>query len=66
MPATTEPISTPAPVNGAPPEAEPFREEVLVRELRRLLRGLRFGAIELVVHDGVVTQIERREKLRLR
>lgn len=29
------------------------------------LRGLRFGSVEIVVHDGRVVQIERRERLRL-
>jgi hypothetical protein len=31
----------------------------------RALRGLRFGSVELVVHDGRVVQIERRERVRL-
>ena len=33
--------------------------------LHEVLKGLRFGAVELVVHDGRVVQIERRENLRL-
>ncbi len=33
--------------------------------LRRAVRGLRFGSVELLVHDGRVVQIERREKVRL-
>lgn len=40
-------------------------ESRVVREIARQLRGLRFGSIEVVVHDGAVTQIERREKVRL-
>ncbi|HTO43171.1 MAG TPA: YezD family protein [Burkholderiales bacterium] len=32
--------------------------------LARLIREVRFGSIEIVVHDGRVTQIERREKVR--
>lgn len=28
------------------------------------VRNLRFGSVEVVVHDGRVTQIETREKLR--
>ena len=32
--------------------------------LTRLIRELRFGSIEIVVHEGRITQIERREKLR--
>ena len=35
------------------------------REIQRALRGLRFGSIEIVVHDSQVVQIERREKTRL-
>ncbi len=31
----------------------------------RALRGLRFGSVEIVVHDGRVVQIERRERVRL-
>jgi len=39
-----------------------------VRAIERLsaaLRGLRFGVVTAVVHDGVVVSIERTEKLRL-
>ncbi|QQR73892.1 MAG: YezD family protein [Holophagales bacterium] len=37
----------------------------LAPQLARALAELRFGAVELVVHDGRVVQIERRERLRL-
>lgn len=30
----------------------------------RALRDLRYGSVEVVVHDGRVVQVERREKLR--
>jgi hypothetical protein len=33
--------------------------------VRAQVRGLRFGVVQLVVHDGRVTQIERTEKTRL-
>ena len=36
----------------------------LLRELRQALRSIRFGAIELVIHDGRVVQLERRERVR--
>ena len=36
----------------------------LLRELRKALRSIRFGAIELVIHDGRVVQLELREKVR--
>ena len=36
----------------------------LLRELRQALLAIRYGAIELVIHDGRVVQLERREKVR--
>jgi len=36
----------------------------LLRELRKALRTIRFGAIELVIHDGRVMQLELRERVR--
>ncbi|HEY0975321.1 MAG TPA: DUF2292 domain-containing protein [Solimonas sp.] len=35
------------------------------RELLRALDGLRFGTVEITVHNGRIVQIERREKVRL-
>jgi len=32
--------------------------------LTRLVSELRFGSIEIVVHEGRITQMERREKVR--
>jgi hypothetical protein len=37
----------------------------LLQELILALRSIRYGAIELVIHDGRVVQLERREKVRL-
>ena len=36
-----------------------------VRSVVQAVRAIRFGAVELVIHDGRVVQIERREKVRL-
>jgi hypothetical protein len=33
--------------------------------VREKVEGLRFGVVQLTVHDGRVTQIERTEKTRL-
>jgi hypothetical protein len=33
--------------------------------VREKVEGLRYGIVQLVVHDGRVTQIERTEKTRL-
>jgi hypothetical protein len=37
----------------------------LAREFLRAVRGLRYGSVEITIHDGEVVQIERREKVRL-
>jgi hypothetical protein len=37
---------------------------LLLRELVDALWSIRYGAIELVIHDGRVVQLERREKVR--
>jgi hypothetical protein len=33
-------------------------------QIALVLQGIRFGSVEIVIHDGKVVQIERREKLR--
>jgi hypothetical protein len=40
--------------------------EISTRELGVLdaLRKVRFGSVEVVIHDGQVVQIERKEKVR--
>lgn len=35
-------------------------------QIQEALRGLRYGAVNIVVQDGVVVQIDRTEKRRLR
>ncbi|MBM3965149.1 MAG: DUF2292 domain-containing protein [Planctomycetes bacterium] len=37
-----------------------------LEQIRQALRGLRFGNVTIVVLDGVVVQIDRTEKRRLR
>jgi hypothetical protein len=36
-----------------------------LRVVRQKVESLRYGVVQLVVHDGRVTQIERTEKTRL-
>ncbi len=36
----------------------------ILHALRDALRTIRFGAVELVIHEGRVVQLERREKVR--
>ncbi|MBI5525437.1 MAG: YezD family protein [Deltaproteobacteria bacterium] len=40
-------------------------ERLLVDRILRALKGIRYGAVEIVVHDSKVVQIERKEKYRL-
>ncbi|MES2547177.1 MAG: YezD family protein [Pseudomonadota bacterium] len=37
----------------------------ILRAVQDLKNGSGFGSIEIVIHEGRVTQIEKREKLRL-
>ena len=34
-------------------------------EVAKALTGLRYGSVEITVHDGKVTQIEAKKKIRL-
>ena len=54
------------PHNGRRPAAA-ARElaDAELSEVRDSLRGLRFGAVEIIVQDGVIVQINRTEKRRL-
>jgi len=40
--------------------------EEALEQIRVLLRGLRYGSVNIIVQDGVVIQIDRMEKRRLR
>jgi hypothetical protein len=48
------------------PEPVDDRREQELQQIRDALRGLRFGSVNVVVQDGVVVQIDRTEKRRLR
>lgn len=55
--------------NGSIPPALGGRQLPSDEELREIsasLRGLRFGSVNIVVQDGVIIQIDRVEKRRLR
>lgn len=43
---------------------KPVAPEVIA-QIVRALKGLQYGAVEIVIHGGNVTQIERREKVRI-
>jgi hypothetical protein len=47
------------------PAQRPLEAPEWLALVREKVEGLRFGVVQLVVHDGRVTQIERTEKTRL-
>ncbi len=54
---STEPASS--------PEAFQNKEREIAQTILNALRGMRFGSVEITVHDAKVVQIERKEKIRL-
>jgi hypothetical protein len=61
--AVTEPKSQSTPVYG---EQRADSADEALDQIRESLRGLRFGSVNIIVQDGVVIQIDRTEKRRLR
>ncbi len=39
-------------------------DSTILREVQSALYNLRFGSVEVIVHNGQVVQIERKEKFR--
>ena len=40
-------------------------DSVLAQEVLRAIAGIRYGSVEVTIHEGRVVQIECREKIRL-
>ena len=55
-------MTTPTSLN---PASADFQLPDWLALVREKVEGLRYGVVQLVVHDGHVTQIERTEKTRL-
>lgn len=51
--------------NIAPPQSPADFPPEWLRVVQQKVESLRYGVVQLVVHDGRVTQIERTEKTRL-
>jgi hypothetical protein len=45
--------------------ASPSHRDPVVDQIVRSLEGLRYGSIEVVIHDSRVVHIERRERVRV-
>lgn len=61
--AVTDPISHQPLI---PAEERGGAGDEALNQIRDSLRGLRFGSVNIIVQDGVVIQIDRTEKRRLR
>lgn len=49
-----------------PAETHPATGDTnVIIQIARAVNALRYGSVEIIVHDGRIVQIERREKLRL-
>jgi hypothetical protein len=53
------------PTNNEVAEGQDERLETAMVEILRSIKSLRFGSVEITVHDSHVVQIERKEKVRL-
>lgn len=47
-------------------EGDDYRSDEAVQRVLEAIRGLRFGQVSIIIQDGVVIQIERTERTRLR
>lgn len=45
-------------------QANAQTKPTLAQEILKAIESVRFGSIEITVHEGRVTQIEKREKVR--
>lgn len=50
----------------APPEPSVETKPLPLTEIEAAIRAIRFGIVQIVIQDGVVVQIDKTEKLRLR
>ena len=44
--------------------SEPSADRAIEQAILHALKGIRFGSVEIIVHDSKVVQIERKEKTR--
>jgi hypothetical protein len=56
----------PAAAHAVPSPGRQLPTDEELREISASLRGLRYGSVSIVVQDGVIIQIDRVEKRRLR
>ena len=50
---------------GSTEQSDQQDHQTIEQAIRLALRGIRFGSVEIIVHDSKVVQIERKEKMRI-
>ena len=48
--------------NNTPPDKRRQITDEELKQIKESLRGLRYGAVQITVQDGVIVQIDRTEK----
>lgn len=43
----------------------PHSDQTVEQAILLALEGIRFGSVEIIVHDSKIVQIERKEKMRI-
>lgn len=46
--------------------SRPEQKEAALEKVRKIAEEIRYGSVTLVIQDGVIIQIERQEKIRLK
>jgi hypothetical protein len=46
-------------------DGEQMRAQAAIKTILQALNGLRYGSVEITIHESRVVQIERKEKFRL-
>jgi hypothetical protein len=49
---------------GVQEAALPYSDQAVEQAILLALKGIRYGSVEIIVHDSKVVQIERKEKTR--
>ena len=45
-------------------QSQALLKNTIADQIAQIVQGIRFGSVEVVIHDGKVVQIERKEKIR--
>lgn len=51
--------------NRSSDDARSSADQEVLNQILEMIRDLKFGSLEIVVHEGRIVQIEKREKIRL-